>query len=301
MRLSALVLLLMTTQVSASDWTIADLNGTATTGAPTISFVDGNISGSTGCNRFSVQGEMSSGVLQLSTAVAMTRRACLGAEASLQETRLSTLLQGDVQMQPDPFDNSLTLVGNGVTARLVPGSPAPEISTAPYVTVTDVDATLNIRSAATTGSGVVARAPLGIILRNAGCEEHSDRTWCRITFIDASGIEGWGAAEFLSPVTAARRAEAELFDQIGKLDCGPVGEPAGPCDYGLARENDGTGAILIYLPNNRRLLLVFRGTAVGVSGSDGADTTKAEMRDNAIVVTADAHRVTLPLAVLQDE
>ena len=80
-----------------------------------------------------------------------------------------------------------------------------------------------------------------------------------------------------------------------------MGEPAGPCDYGLARENDGTGAILIYLPNNRRLLLVFRGTAVGVSGSDGADTTKAEMRDNAIVVTADAHRVTLPLAVLQDE
>ncbi|WP_052418201.1 META domain-containing protein [Pseudooceanicola atlanticus] len=301
MRMFAIALAFMTSQAAASDWTITSVDGAATTDAPTISFADGGISGSTGCNRFTGQADVAAGKLQLSPALAMTRRACLGAELSTQENRLTTLLQGSVEMQLDPFDDSLTLVGNGVTARLVPGLPQPAISSAAYVSVSGVDATLNIRSAATTSSSVVAHAPLGIILRNEGCEEGSDRTWCQIRFIDASGIEGWAAAEFLSPASAIRRAGAELFDQIGRVDCGTADGATAPCDYGLARETDGSGAILIYLADNRRLLLEFRGTSVMASGSDGASEIATEIGDADVVVTSGTDRVTLPKAVLLGE
>ncbi|WP_236016685.1 META domain-containing protein [Salipiger abyssi] len=301
MRLFALALACMTAPAAASDWTIARVDGAATIGAPTVTFADGGISGSTGCNGFTGQADVAAGVLQLSPALAMTRRACLGAALSAQESRLTTLLQGDVQMQVDPFDDSLTLVGNGVTARLVPGLPQPEMSSAAYVIVSGVDATLNIRSGATTSAGVVAHAPLGIILRNEGCEEGGDRTWCQISFIDASGIEGWAAAEFLSPASAIRRAGAELFDQIGRVDCGTLDGPAAPCDFGLARENDGSGAMLIYLPDNRRLLLEFSGASVVVSGSDGAAEFATEMGDADVIVTSGTDRVTLPMTVLLGE
>jgi len=212
----------------SSDWTIVRIDGVATTGAPTISFTDGGISGPSGCNGFKGQAEVAGGILQLAPALAMARRACPGTNLSMQDTRLRVLLQGDVQIKPGPADDSLTLAGNGVSARLVSGPSQTAISSAAYVIVSDVETTLNTRNAVTTSSGVVTQAPFGIILRNERCEEGSDRTWCQIRFVDALGIAGWPAAEFLSPVSAIRRVGAELFDQTGRAECGTAHRRGAP-------------------------------------------------------------------------
>ncbi len=298
MRALALAIAFFATQASASDWAITEVNGVATIGSPTISFDVRGISGSTGCNGYTGQADVAAGVLRLEAALAMTRRACGDPVLSAQENSVISLLRGEVALQPNPFDGSLTLVANGVTARLLPGRPAPAIATAGYVVVSDVDATLNIRADATTEAGIVTHAPLGMILHNNGCEDRSDRTWCKISFIDSSGSEGWAAAEFLSPATAVRRAGGELFDQIGRLICESFGSTIEPCDYGVARASDGSGAILIYLADNHRLLLEFRGTTVLASGSDAADRIETEETESGVVVTAGTNRVTIPHTVL---
>ncbi|WP_050759215.1 META domain-containing protein [Pseudooceanicola batsensis] len=301
MRLLCILLALMSLPAAASDWTITAIDGDPAVGAPTISFGEDGISGATGCNRFSGSASASAGSLQIGPGLAMTRRACLGADLTAQEGRLTALLQGDVEMQPDPFDDSLTLVGNGVTARLVPGLPPPPVAAAAFLIVSGVEATLNVRRDASTRSGIVAHAPLGIILRNLGCEARSDRTWCRIGYIDASGLEGWAAAEYLAPASAIRRAGAELFDGIGRLDCRSGASEVARCEAGVARESDGSGAILIYLDDNRRLLLEFRGTSVAAAGADAGDAIATEVQEDAVLVTSGSDRITIPTAMLRGE
>ncbi|OAO00658.1 hypothetical protein A8B76_17455 [Roseovarius indicus] len=300
--LMALTLTLSATGASASEWIFAEINGQAASASATLSFAaNGTISGSTGCNAFSGTARAADGQLQVGKGLAMTRRACPGEGLATQEKRITTLLQGEVSMQPDPFADTLILTGNGVTATLTPGAgiAAQETSGSAYVIVSGVDATLNIRAEASTRSGVVSHAALGQIMKNLGCEERSDRTWCRIAYVDASGLEGWAAAEYLSAATATRRAGAELFDEIGRLQCRPALD-AGmvKCDYGVAREADGSGAILVYLPENQRLLLEFRGAEVSGVSNDGGEAQVSRETDAGLVVSADQSEVTVPMAVL---
>ena len=289
----------------ASDWTIAEIDGQPTSGPARLSFAaDGTLSGSTGCNRFNGQASASGGQLTVGTGLAMTRRACVGEVLATQEMRIATLLQGDVAMQADPFADTLTLAGNGVTALLTPGveGAVPDMVGSAYLMVSGVDATLNIRADASTGSGVVAHAALGQIMKNLGCEERSDRTWCRVGYIDGSGLEGWAAAEYLAAATVTRRAGAELFDEIGRLPCRIPSETAiDKCDFGVAREADGSGAILVYLHDNNRLLLEFRGTEInGIKTDDGVAEVVGQTNE-ALVVTFNQAEVDLPLLILEPQ
>lgn len=197
MRALLVALTLTAPGAGASDWTIAQIDGQPASGAAGIRFAaDGTITGSTGCNRFNGQASAAGGQLTVGAGVAMTRRACFGEELATQEMRITTMLQGDVAMQADPFADTLTLAGNGVTALLTPGVEAavpdavPDMIGSAYLIVSGIDATLNIRAEASTGSGVVSHATLGQILKNLGCEGRSERTWCQVGTIDASGFEG---------------------------------------------------------------------------------------------------------------
>ncbi|WP_205589558.1 META domain-containing protein [Chachezhania antarctica] len=301
MRILAAAFALTASSAMASDWQIAEIDGSPTTGAPSLQFTDdGRISGSTGCNRFTGSARAEDGTLVIDGGIATTRMACINSDVVVQETLIVELLSGTVALQHDPFTQGLTLAGNGVTATLVPAEP--DVADAAFVIVSGVDATLNIRREATTQSGVVSHASLGQVMRNLGCEDRTDRTWCQIKYTDDSGTEGWAAAEYLAPATAARRAGAELFDQIGRLDCRPAGasEPE-KCDYGVAREGDGTGAILVYFPDNDRLLLDYRENTFTASAGVSERVTEAQDMGETVRVTAAAHVVDVPLSAFVAE
>ncbi|EAU47300.1 hypothetical protein R2601_20851 [Salipiger bermudensis HTCC2601] len=211
------------------------------------------------------------------------------APLSEQEARLLELLGGEVVVEPE--GDGFRLLGGGVTATLVAQEPAPDLGEASYVIVTGVDAALNIRAEPGTQSGVRARASLGRVMQSEGCEDRPDRLWCRVRFLDSSGTEGWAAADYLTVATAMRRAAAELFDEIGRLDCQPFGGAADRCEFGVARDAGVTGAMLVYLPDNHRLLLSYDGSDLSVS--DGESEVAAD-----VTPSGDGLRVATDLAVL---
>lgn len=256
----ATLLALIATPASAASWDITALNGAPTEGAPVLTLEeDGALSGHTGCNRLSGHGQIEDGRLTLTLPLATTRVAC-PASLSQQEARL------------------------------------PDIRDAAYVIVSGVDATLNIRSEPSTASGVRARASLGRVMKNDGCEERPDRVWCRVRFIDNSGTDGWAAAEYLAAATAMRRAAAELFDEIGRLDCQISGGAVERCDFGVSREGRGGGTMLVYLPDDRHLLLSYDGKEFTLS--DGVSDVPAQIAPNneGLSVVTDTATLSVPLS-----
>ena len=290
----ATLLALIATPASAASWDITALNGAPTEGAPVLTLEeDGALSGHTGCNRLSGHGQIEDGRLTLTLPLATTRVAC-PASLSQQEARLLDLLGSGARVESE--GDGLRLTGAGVTALLIPQERAPDIRDAAYVIVSGVDATLNIRSEPSTASGVRARASLGRVMKNDGCEERPDRAWCRVRFIDNSGTDGWAAAEYLAAATAMRRAAAELFDEIGRLDCQISGGAVERCDFGVSREGRGGGTMLVYLPDDRHLLLSYDGKEFTLS--DGVTDVPAQIApiNEGLSVVTDTATLSVPLS-----
>ncbi len=294
MRRLATLLALAASPACATSWDITALNGTPTEGAPVLTLEEeGALSGHTGCNRLSGHGQIEDGRLMQTMPLAITRMAC-AASLSEQEARLLDLLGSGARVEPE--GDGLRLTGAGVTALLLPQERAPGIRDAAYVIVSGVDATLNIRSEPSTDSGVRARASLGRVMKNDGCEERPDRVWCRVRFIDSSGTDGWAAAEYLAAATAMRRAAAELFDEIGRLDCQPSGGAVERCDFGVSREGRGSGTMLVYLPDNRRLLLSYDGKELAISDGEADVPAQTAQINEGLSVVTDTARLSVPLS-----
>ncbi|OWY14732.1 hypothetical protein B6V72_05670 [Thioclava sp. F34-6] len=70
-------------------------------------------------------------------------------------------------------------------------------------------ATLNMRSAPSTGASIVTRLADGQNLRNLGCRMAEGRRWCQVATLADPGFEGWAAGEYLIEGTGTpTRAEA---------------------------------------------------------------------------------------------
>ncbi|OWY09887.1 hypothetical protein B6V74_07710 [Thioclava sp. F42-5] len=70
-------------------------------------------------------------------------------------------------------------------------------------------ATLNMRSAPSTGASIVTRLADGQNLRNLGCSMAEGRRWCQVATLADPGFEGWAAGEYLIEGTGTpTRAEA---------------------------------------------------------------------------------------------
>ncbi len=304
MKLLHVVFVLFAAPAMSDEWSIVSVDGTDAVENPTIRFDEGGaISGSTGCNRFSGMATAQDGTLVFTEALAMTRMACPETALNAQEQRLLALMSGTVTLQPDPFAGTLTLVRGGATARLAPMTTNKETPRpAEHLMVTGVDAHLNIRTEASTKSAIVARAPLGSILNNLGCEERPDRTWCEIAFVDDSGVEGWAASEYLEPVTGLRRASAEIFDQIGRLDCKPSGATTfQKCDFGVARGGPSEGAMMVYLPGDHRILLDYQAGRLVVSDGETEVDAEVQVIDTGLRVTVSHSIIEMPLAPFLSE
>ena len=101
---------------------------------------------------------------------------------------------------------------------------------------------------------MIGRVEAGTLLRNLGCREGGGRDWCNIEYVDASGTQGWAAAEYLEPASASIRAGQGIYDQIGRLGCVDVaGGAATECEYGVARDRDGTAVVTVFRGDRTQL------------------------------------------------
>lgn len=281
------------------EWRMDRVNGAPALGQAGLRLSeDGALSGRTGCNSFTGTAYFADGFLLVNEPMATTRMACSEENVTAQEETVLRVLKGAVAVAFDPVNATMTLSKNADEILLRPGAFAatgaetdsePAIFDASYVNVFGLSGPLNIRSEPTTDSAVVTRVLAGTLLRNKGCEHRSDRDWCEIEFIDASGRFGWAAAEYLQAAPALLRAKEEVFDRIGTLTCVPTGtDQSDSCDFGLARDGDHSAAVVVYRPDSGKLLFGFVEGELSTASGQGKALTGLESK-----VTNDTIRITL--------
>lgn len=312
--------------LAAGEWRIASLDGAPTEGDARIAFApDGSFAGSTGCNLFQGAGRIAQGRLVIDGPVATTRMACPGAALTRQEDGILGLLGGEVDLAFDPFADTLVLSRGATRVALTaagaapaqppmpeasPGPDTPEpqampLAEAGFVNVFGVSDRLNIHAEPSVSSPVVGKAPAGTLFRSKGCQAGDAHDWCNVVHLDASGLEGWAAAEYLEPAVAAIRAGQGVFDQIGTLACTDApGAPGAKCDYGVARDPDGTAVVAVFRSDGRPRLLTFvdgvfsfADSSEAGGGFDAAGTRAGE----STIVTVDGERYEVPDYLLSGE
>lgn len=291
----------MVTSAGGDEWRIETVNGRAAESETEVILeVDGSLSGSTGCNRFQGSGEFRDGVLVISALLATTQMACTGDALTAQDDAVLALLQGEITLISEPTAQRLTLLGANGTMTLVAAGPS--IFDAGYLSVVGVSDALNIRAEPTTSAPVVTRLRSGTVVRNSGCEQRPDRAWCQVTLIDSSTTQGWAAGEYLEAATAGLRASQSVYDQIGRLSCTQVaGEPVSDCEFGLARDNDGTIVLAVFGEGGFKRYLTFQNGVFAfadVSQAGGAFDAVAEVDSDVHFVSVGVERYEVPDGVV---
>lgn len=310
----------------AADWTFETVNGAPAQGAAFVSFnPDGTFGGSTGCNRFQGAGRVADGMLVVEGPVAMTQMACPGDALTAQDDTIAALFTAPTTIAFDPFNELVILLRDGLSATLSkagavhlpePVPPAPEepeaaapapltLSDSTYVNVFGISDQLRIHTEPDVSSKVIGRVEAGTLLRNLGCREGGGRDWCNIEYVDASGTQGWAAAEYLEPASASIRAGQGIYDQIGRLGCVDVaGGAAAECEYGVARDRDGTAVVTVFRGDRTQRFFTFlqgefafADTSEAGGGFDAVGTRSGEV----VSVTVGGERYDVPIDVLSAE
>ena len=310
----AIFSLAQTANAETREWRIGTVNGIAAQGQAGLRLAeDGALSGSTGCNSFTGTAFFADGLLLVDEPMATTRMACPGTDLTAQEDAVLRVLKGAVSVAFNPVTGAMTLSKDTDSMVLLSGpfdaqtseaASEPAVFQASYVSVFGLSGPLNIRSDPTTVSKVVTRVLEGTLLRNDGCERRPDRDWCRIEFIDASGREGWAAAEYLQPAPALVRAKEGVFDRIGTVSCSlPGTDAAERCDFGLALDGTHSAALVIYKPDGAAPLFSFVDGGFSSATEDGkaiAGITET-VNEGMIQLSFDRERYDVPLAMIASD
>lgn len=298
----------------AAEWHVVSLNGAPVAGDATIGFdAGGAVWGSTGCNRFNARGAMSDGNLVVAEPIATTRAACPGEALDRQERILLEALRTPLAVRYELFSDRVSLTAGPTTLELAAQAQAPDAGTPelprphlgrdrptgtpPYLGVFGRAGDLPIRAAATADAAAVTAVPSGTVLRNDGCADG----WCRVELPDGSA-GGWAEAQYLEPADSALRAGQGIFDATGLIPCAKgAGAPMGDCVFGVARDGEGSGTVMVDTPAGIRRALFFReGAFVSTDASEAAGGFDATARKEADLsfVRIDDERFEIPDAVL---
>lgn len=102
--------------------------------------------------------------------------------------------------------------------------------------------------------------------------------------------------------SAAQRAGEGRFDATGKIPCaGSRGQPMGQCDFGVAREGNGTATVAVTRTDGRKRFISFeKGKAVGadLSQADGNMTFRSTKQADLFMIQAGDERYEIPEAVI---
>ncbi|MEM8630829.1 MAG: SH3 domain-containing protein [Pseudomonadota bacterium] len=178
----------------------------------------------------------------------------------------------------------------------VPADMADVTPDGPATWVVSVNSTLNMRAAPTTGAEVVLKLNDGAVVRNLGCQLQGAREWCNVALKDGS-TEGWVVREFLEPSEAPASTDAAVqgttFNATGRIRCAQ-GDSAnmGLCDFGVRRAGDGTGEMVVTLPDGSDKTIAFVNfmPQAGPGGSVRQDSDLFVFNDGDV-------RLEIPLAV----
>ncbi len=136
---------------------------------------------------------------------------------------------------------------------------------------------LKLHDAPSTGAPVLTTLPNGLELRNLGCRMAEGRTWCNVATLAEPAFVGWAAGDFLSEssgetatqlpdmVPVQQGTEDALvpgtdFNATGMVECYPSdGAETQFCDFGVVREGNGSGFVLVTLPNGMRRAIFYDG------------------------------------------
>jgi heat shock protein HslJ len=290
----------------ANDWRFVSVDGLAANGAAELRIEDdGRFSGSTGCNRFNGSGSYAAGTLLVDQPIATTKMMCADPAVNAQEEAVLALLQDTVAVEYDAFLERLTLSTDTHSAILErasdgTGDGAPSIFGAESVVVTGIASRLNLRAQPTTSSEVVARLRPASIHTNSGCETRPDRDWCRLS-VD-NGVEGWAAAEFLTPLTLGSRVANGTYNTIGRLDCSNAdGSDAGRCEYGASAEDDHVMLAVFADPGGPLVLHFHAGELDPIStlGPFEKGNEQVEIKGDNVRVFISGYRLDIPLSLVR--
>ncbi|WBU64507.1 SH3 domain-containing protein [Paracoccus aerodenitrificans] len=95
------------------------------------------------------------------------------------------------------LDVSVTGDAAADTATADPAGAGPD-----FVNVTGLEGHLNIRSDPSTTATVTTTVPPGERLRNQGCKQVGDTSWCQVETLAASPVAGWAVGSYLEAAKA---------------------------------------------------------------------------------------------------
>lgn len=141
-----------------------------------------------------------------------------------------------------------------------------------------VSGSLNVRSAPSTSAPVVIAFADGTVLRNLGCQDAEDRTWCEVAQPDGDGVHGWAAGDFLIESDFVEAASAPTTDALvpgtpfnatGIILCAPTMDaPSADCTFGVIRTGNGSGSVEVQLPDGGARTIYFENGEAVSSDSD---------------------------------
>lgn len=102
--------------------------------------------------------------------------------------------------------------------------------------------------------------------------------------------------------SSAERAGQKDFDATGKIPCAEeAGQPMGQCDFGVAREGNGSATVLITRADGRPRAIFFdKGVAISAdtSQADGYGEFKATKQSDLHMIQVGKERYEIPDAVI---
>lgn len=303
-------------QQEETRWEMTSVNGKPVSDEAWIEFsAEGQFTGNTGCNGYQGAGRFEANGVFIDGPVVTTAMACPNTALTLQQDAVMRVMGGGfVATSFNPTSHTLFLTHNDdrlefnrqdlTDVKSDPPDPllGPTIFDVDYVNVFGLSGPLNIREAPNTDAQRVSRVLAGTLLRSSGCEQRTDRVWCAVEFIDASGTQGWAAGEYLQPAPAMLRASSEVFDDIGTLTCSKSDtSDTALCDFGVARDGMSSAVVVVYGADGTRVNIHFSGTDfLFMDDAQGTWTQNAiiGLQDDAVTVKTGETEYVLPNAIL---
>jgi hypothetical protein len=225
---------------------------------------------------------------------------------------VSVYLYRSAARRGETSDYALDISITGDTGETVKGDFADGLQGGPDYWRVRTNSVLHLRERPSSGARVVIDLRDGAELRNLGCRMAEGRRWCRVATLADPGDEGWVAGDFLvegSGDTARQRSEADAtvpgtdFHATGVVECydAPGGETQ-MCDFGVMRDGNGGGIVLVKLPDGRsRAIYYDDGVPTGFdrSEADGDISFEAKQVEDGFMVFIGPASFVIPEAVVQ--
>ncbi len=158
---------------------------------------------------------------------------------------------------------------------------------------------LNIRTKPSAKAAIVGRVGDGTFLKNGGCASYDGARWCKVT-VQNSNVAGWASGKYLreGQPQADAKVEGARYHATGSFPCTQPGTSTPTsCDFGVIRQDNGTGLVEILLPD-RTMRKIWLDKGKPVASDFGLDVQPGENPGDAVISLPDGERFMIPDVVV---